>query len=286
MNTNSKCRHTENNSSTVSNDWSQNVHISRVRDQNPTGYPSTQNSFVHSVASVAAGPSEAGFAIVGNPFQTPPATTFDTDGTKPGVPVCEMVNMVLPPRQFADRILSWYWHHNHVLLPVLHRPSFTAEYERLWQPVDQQQHRQDRGPETTVFYATLNMLLALGCQHSESSEDRVEDRNLADEFYQRSVKLVSVENVDKYTLSVVQLFVLRSSYLLYSPYADRCWMLLSVAIKAAEAIGLAAAKQHMVPLDQLTREMRRRVWYCCKTMDRYVVRFSCHVHDILTYVLC
>jgi len=230
---------------------------------------------VHSVASAAAGPSVADFAAVaGNPFQTlPPVTTRDIDGTRSGVPVCELADMVLPPRQFADRILSCYWNHNHVLLPVLHRPSFTAEYERLWQPVDQQQYQQDRGPQTTIFYATLNLVLALGCQHSESIEESVEDRRLADEFYQRSLKFVSVENVDKYTLSVVQLLVLRSSYLLYGPYADRCWTLLIVAIKAAEAIGLGAAKSRMAPLNQLTREMRRRVWYCCLAMDRHVVEF-------------
>lgn len=182
--------------------------------------------------------------------------------------------MVLPPRELADRILKWYWDHNHVLMPVLHRPSFTAAYERLWQPVDQQQEQQDRGPRTTVLYATLNMVLALGCQSSESVEDSAEDRRLADEFYQRSVKLVSVEKVDKYTLSVVQLLVLRSSYLLYGPYADRCWTLLLVAIKAAQAIGLGATKSRMAPLNQVTREMRHRVWYCCVAMDRYVAEFQ------------
>lgn len=211
---------------------------------------------------------------------------LDINGTRPGVPVCELADMVLPPRQFADSILSWYWDHNHVLLPVLYRPSFTAKYERLWQPIDREQLQQDRGPETTVFYATLNMVLALGCQRSESIEDMVEDRRLADEFYQRSVKLVSVENVDKYSLSVVQLLVLRSSYLLYGPYADRCWTLLLIAIKAAQAIGLGAATSRVAPPNQLTREMRRRVWYCCMTMDRYVVGFSCHIHDSLAYILC
>lgn len=242
---------------------------------------------MHSVASAAIGPSEAGFAtVVGNPFQTLPATTLDIDGIRPGVPVCQPADMVLPPRQFADRILSWYWDHNHLLLPVLHRPSFTAEYERLWQPVDQQQQQQHSGPETTVFHATLNVVLALGCQRSESSEDRVEDRRRADEFYQRSVKLVSVENVDTYALSVVQLLVLRSSYLLYGPYAGRCWTVLLVAIKAAQSIGLGTAKSRVARVDQLTREMRRRVWYCCMTMDRYVVGFSNHIHDNLAYIFC
>ncbi|KAH8653770.1 fungal-specific transcription factor domain-containing protein [Xylariales sp. PMI_506] len=259
----------ENNNSTTSNNWSQNAEIPRGNDHNPTSYSYTQNSFVHNVASAVAGPSEAGFTtIVGNPFQTPPVSKVDIDSNRPGVPICEVADLFLPPRQFADRILSWYWGHNHVLLPVLHRPSFTAEYERLWQPVDQQQQQQERGPEITVFYATLNMLLALGCQRSDSSEDRMEDQRLADEFYQRSVKLVSVENLDRYTLSVVQLLVLRSSYLLYSPYAGRCWTVLLVAIKAAQAIGLGAAKLRMAPPNQLTREMRRRVWYCCITMDR------------------
>ncbi|KAK6068255.1 transcriptional regulatory protein [Seiridium cupressi] len=169
--------------------------------------------------------------------------------------------------QFSDDLLAWYWDFIHPLIPVLHRPGFMVRYDQLWQP--RTVSTSSGAADDIIFHATLNMVLALGCQRNEHFEP-AERANLSYEFYKRSVKIVSVDTLDESSLSVVQLLMLRSLYLLYSPYADRCWNMTAVTIRIAQAIGLESLNYHSSSPDQLMREMRRRVWYSCIVLDRYI----------------
>ncbi|KAK9780129.1 putative Transcription factor domain-containing protein [Seiridium cardinale] len=166
----------------------------------------------------------------------------------------------------ADDLLAWYWDFIHPLIPVLHRPGFMVRYDQLWQP--RNVSTSSGAADDIIFHATLNMVLALGCQRNEQFEP-AERANLSYEFYKRSVKIVSVDTLDESSLSVVQLLMLRGLYLLYSPYADRCWNMTAITIRIAQAIGLESLSYHSSSLDQLTREMRRRVWYSCIVLDRF-----------------
>lgn len=168
-------------------------------------------------------------------------------------------SVILPHRQLADRLLQCYWERFNPINPVLHQPTFSAAYTPLWEPAIHNQI------QDVVFHSTLNVVFALGCQRYEALTVP-ERENLADEFYSRSVKLVSIDTLDTSSLQIVQLLLLRGFYLLCTPHADRCWATAGVALRVAQAIGLQSTK--IIPVStQLYREMRRRVWYNCFLLD-------------------
>ncbi|KAK9234213.1 fungal-specific transcription factor domain-containing protein [Lipomyces kononenkoae] len=165
----------------------------------------------------------------------------------------DLRDLTLPARQLADALLLGYWNYLHPIYFIIHRPSFEAQYNQLWQSnVVSGPHRRGEGPDV-VFYSTLNIVLARPVYVTKLCQ-----------------RLVSVETLDSSTLSIVQCLLLRSIYLLYTPYADRCWNIASVAIRIAQAIGLDASRLREESPNQLVREMRRRVWYSCISVDRLI----------------
>ena len=173
--------------------------------------------------------------------------------------------LVLPPRQLADSLLHCYWELFHPIYPVLHRPTFHAYYSQLWQPIDASGLAPQSKTHDAVFHATLNIALAVGCQRNEALAG-TEREDLTSEFYRRSVKLVSIDTLDTSSLQIVQLLLLRGFYLLGTPYADRCWSTVGVALRVAQAVGLQSARTTAAS-SQLNREMRRRVWHNCVLLD-------------------
>ncbi|KAJ8104425.1 fungal-specific transcription factor domain-containing protein [Lipomyces tetrasporus] len=198
----------------------------------------------HNSSPVSSGPAHIGFPV-------PEHSKLDYD----------LRDLTLPARQRADALLQCYWDFIHPICIILHRPSFEAQYDRLWQSnAVLDTHRRDEAPDV-VFYSTLNIVLALSCPRYEALSQAAR-YDLADE-------LISVETLDMSTLSIVQL-LLRGIYLLYTPYTDRCWNIASVAIRIAQNIGLDTPRLHEESPNQLVREMRRRVWYTCVAVDRLI----------------
>ncbi|KAK3322722.1 fungal-specific transcription factor domain-containing protein [Apodospora peruviana] len=172
--------------------------------------------------------------------------------------------IVLPQRSFASALLGWYWKYVNSIFPILHRPTFMAEYEQLWQS-----NIYGHQLEELVFHATLNMVLALGCQRNEGISLNQREYQ-ADEFYRRSQRLISIESLDTSSLAIVQLLLLRTLYLYFAHRADRCWLMSGAAIRVAIGMGLNTAASRGV-MTQLEREMRRRVWHGgCMILDTII----------------
>ncbi|KAK9369864.1 fungal-specific transcription factor domain-containing protein [Lipomyces kononenkoae] len=238
-----------------------------VEDESFYG-PNSNSAFVDDIVRVIgpssgsghnSSPVSTGPVYIG--FPAPEYSKLDYD----------LRDLTLPARQRADGLLQCYWDFIHPIYFILHRPSFEAQYNRLWQSdAVLDPHRQDEGPDV-VFYSTLNIVLALSCLRYEDLPQAAR-YDLADEFYRRSHRLISVETLDRSSLSIVQCLLLRGIYLLYTPYGDRCWYIASVATRMAQTIGLDAPRLHEESPNQLVREMRRRVWYTCVAVDRTASR--------------
>jgi len=169
-------------------------------------------------------------------------------------------DLVLPPRLLADKIMSCYWDLIHPIFPLLHKPTMETKYAQLWVSGN-------TAPDI-VTYGLVNMVLAVGCQRNEEL-NTLEREELAHEFYKRSVRLVSLDSFDAASMEVLQVLLLRGIYLLYTPYATRCWTTVSMVMRLAEYLGLHVENDTAC---QLGREMRRRVWYCCTIIDWYWIR--------------
>lgn len=184
----------------------------------------------------------------------------------PSFPAFEHQPIILPLQKLADTLVEWYWLHIQSLLPILHRPTFEAEYSKLWRPEAYSPNR-IHGFEEIVFRAILNVVLALGCQRNESMP-LAQREYQAEEFYRTSQRLISIETLDASSLSVVQLLLLRSLYLYYAAKANRSWLMLGAAIRVAVGEGLHTPGPRNTDGSQLEREMRRRVWWAgCVQID-------------------
>lgn len=175
---------------------------------------------------------------------------------------------MLPRHRTADNYLRHFWEVVHPVFPVIHKPTFMALYDHFWEPDGQEDG--PATPDEPVQLSILNLVFALGCQFSENVEpdERVA---LADQFYQRSRKLVSLDALDSVSISTVQSLLLTTIYLQSTSYSSRCWNTAGLAIRAAQGLGLHLDQRWSESANQLAREMRRRIWHVCVTIDRSVI---------------
>jgi hypothetical protein len=174
--------------------------------------------------------------------------------------------MVVPKRAVADDLLDCYENYVYPLFPILHMPTFRKSYEGVWERKTQAQSQSLQSEAT--FYATLNIVFALGCLSNSKVKQQLKLQT-ADAFYRRARALLPLDALNIPSLEVVQSLLLTASYLSFTKYSNRCCNTLAVAIRVAQAIGL-----HMdvtsSSSNQLEREMNRRVWHHCLVLERFV----------------
>jgi hypothetical protein len=196
-------------------------------------------------------------------YITPPSGTSDKTSRLELLPPRESDtdNFVLPFRRNADNYLHCFWNFVHPLFPVLHKPSFTARYENLWES----QSSVDESDENVTFIPTLNLVFALGCQFSDLVPAEKKAKAAA-AFYGRSRSLLLYDILGSMQVTVVQWLLLSAIYLQSTSLATTCWTSVGLAIRLAQNLGL-----HLEPSlveCQVDREMRRRVWHTCVVLDR------------------
>jgi len=226
-----------------------------------------------SVHGIPSGASNSSFvqqvvSVVGSNFEHVDKTGTGIGGFRHSTYDFNVNNLVLPPRHLADSILKCYEDLFHPVYPILHYPMFTATYDQLWQPAFTLA-RNHNVTQDVVFYSTLNIVLALGCQCNEALPE-AEREDLASDFFKRSVRQVSLDDLGIPSLQIVQLLLLRGFFLLSTPDVDRCWITVGAALRVAQAIGLESAGR-TAATNQLDREMRRRVWHNCVLLDWYFI---------------
>lgn len=171
--------------------------------------------------------------------------------------------MVVPNRTSADNLLECYERHFYPLFPILHMPTFRACYRQLWEP-QKHGHFENLASEAT-FHATLNIIFALGCINNSKVEPSLKLRT-SDSFYRRARMILPLDALDVPSLGVVQYLLLAANYLSFTKFSNRCWNTLGMAIRVAQTLGLHEDAE--ASSNQLKREMSRRVWHQCLTMER------------------
>lgn len=189
--------------------------------------------------------------------------------TEPTRPTSDI--MLLPRRVNSDKFVTCYWEFIHPMFPVLHKTTFMEQYEQFWAT---ESGINDGMPFKTekdyaVFVSTLNLVFALGCQFSEVVGD-TRKASVAHDFYERSRESYNHDWLDSADLPHVQLLVLNGVYLQSTQHANRCWNSIGLAIRVAQILGLQV--KCAIGLSQLEREMRKRIWHTCISLDRSVIR--------------
>lgn len=121
-------------------------------------------------------------------------------------------------------------------------------------------------PCDRIFQATLNLALAI--VYLRTSSGTPNDHETAQEaFFDRAERLLTPDLMQLESLQLVQALVLKATYLREADMSNRSWIAVGVAIRTAQAIGLYVENNKG---SQAEREQRRRVWYACVIMDRYL----------------
>ncbi|OZJ01854.1 hypothetical protein BZG36_05335 [Bifiguratus adelaidae] len=111
-------------------------------------------------------------------------------------------------------------------------------YSRLWgylgEDLDQEGGDSEADP---LFQCLLNLVFAMGCQLSP--EIISSERELAsDVFFQRSQKLLHFDILEAGDIKVVQALLVMGQYLQYTEMLGRCWLVVELAIRVAQGLGL------------------------------------------------
>ena len=181
----------------------------------------------------------------------------------------DSTDFLLPSRQIADNLLNCYWEFIHPLFPMLHKTSFLEQYARLWEPMAQGDSVPAEEVHDMVFYSILNVAFALGCQFT-TLIDQNSTTAAANDFYQRSRRLLAFDIFDSGHLQLVQALLITGVYLQTTIFVARYWNVVGFAIRVAYGLGLNKPQKMSKQHSQLDVEMRRRIWHTCVSLDRSV----------------
>jgi hypothetical protein len=219
--------------------------------------PGTSN---HTLGSMG-GPSPS----VDRPIET--GTSMDTE---------YLEHLVLPTRDLADMLLDIYWSKVYPFAPIIYRPAFVAALEGLWKPKKELRNTLgdfDLGigtfglsdSRTTLFHCALNAIFSWTCQFARTMPQE-ERESLAQTFFLRSKKLLSIHLLDYGSLAHVQTLLVFALSIPSTLFPSQCWNIIGLACRMAQGIGLFMEKSP-VQRARCELEVRRRVWCACMIMD-------------------
>ena len=170
---------------------------------------------------------------------------------------------VLPPRKPADHLVSLYWRYIEPLEPLLDQEHFFRSYQTLFTG-------SELDHDESIFISTLNTVFALATQLQETTLPEQRDE-ASKAFFQRAWSLLPPETIvwGSGSLELVQCLLLMSRYLQCTRNLHQTWMAVGSAVRIAQSLGLHVPDQSSS--GPLTRDgrLRRQVWQCCVSMDRY-----------------
>ena len=174
---------------------------------------------------------------------------------------------VLPPRKPADHLVSQYWRYIEPLEPLLDQERFSRSYQTLFTG-------SELDCDERVFISTLNIVFALSTQLQEMTPSEQRD-DASQTFFQRAWSLLHPETIiwEPGSLEVVQCLLLMSRYLQCTRNLHQTWMAVGSAVRIAQSLGLHVPDKSSSDSVNRDGQLRRQVWQCCVSMERYENRF-------------
>lgn len=173
---------------------------------------------------------------------------------------------VLPSEEQVRHFMELYFQNTNILFPYLHQPSFMEAYQAGLKNGFSKVRR--------TWLALLNVAMAMGSRSSTETNVSTEEKyRTAEIFYQRGYALMNCHLLRLASLDSVHVLLLMSHYLQSTRKPVQCWTTHGLAIRVAIQMGLHSnqALQRFAPLE---RELRKRAWYGCVLLDRYVLLHS------------
>ena len=166
---------------------------------------------------------------------------------------------VLPTRKTADSLINLYWDLVHPLYPFVDKEGICTVYQSLWQ---------SGGPvyDEPNDLCALNIIFAIACQLSPNI--KVQQRKASAEVYFRRARhLLNYDMWQVGSFQLVQCLLIFGQYLQSSNNPHQCWMIIGLAVRTAQSLGLHLPETSARIRSQRRQQMARRVWYGCVLMD-------------------
>lgn len=161
----------------------------------------------------------------------------------------------LPPKSFADRLLAQYFSCIHAVLPVIHWPSFTAEYEKVYSAGSLAGVRRE-------WAAVLFGIFACGCLHTLERNKIQEGKR----FISVASSIIDVWQ-DDFSIDQARCALLVSIFLYEVNSKSASWIWIGSGVRIAQELGLHIDSG---PWSTVEGEMRKRVWWGMYAWDRCV----------------
>jgi hypothetical protein len=169
------------------------------------------------------------------------------------------LNYVLPPRQVADSLMALYWKIVYPLYPYVDRYEIETAYQSLW----------TGNYDEPMFLCILNIIFALSCQLSDAIKPEQREPS-ADVFFVRARETLNFNVWQAGSIQSVQAFLLLAQYLQSTNEPHQCWIVVGLAVRTAQSLGLHLPEtSEGVPSSRL-RELLRKIWHGCVLMDRFL----------------
>ncbi|KAJ5131447.1 uncharacterized protein N7515_007486 [Penicillium bovifimosum] len=159
----------------------------------------------------------------------------------------------LPPKTSADQLLAQYFNCIHSVLPIIHWPSFTAEYEEVYRS----------GTLLGVsseWAAVLFGVFACGAIHTTDPNREEEGKS----YIHTSCGVINVWH-DNFNMDRARAALLASIFLYEVNAKSASWVWIGSAVRVAQEIGLHIDSG---PWPAVEGEMRKRVWWGLYAWDR------------------
>ena len=169
------------------------------------------------------------------------------------------LNYVLPPRQVADSLMALYWKIVYPLYPYVDRLEIETAYQSLW----------TGHYDESMFLCMLNIIFALSCQLSDTIKPEQREAS-AHVFFVRARETLDCNMWQAGSVQSVQAFLLLALYLQSTNDPHQCWIVVGLAIRTAQSLGLHLPETSEGVSSHRIRELLRKVWHGCVLMDRFL----------------
>lgn len=163
----------------------------------------------------------------------------------------------LPPKHMADHLIQSYYASVHVLIPILHWPTFEREYEDVYKVGSLQR-------VSPVWTSLLYGVLALGVLYS--TDANIQRPQKGKEFIEVSRVLLDLWN-DEFSVDHARGAILTSIFLMETNLKSASWTWHGSAVRICQDIGLHSESG---PWPTIEGEMRKRTWWGIYTWDRLI----------------
>lgn len=168
----------------------------------------------------------------------------------------------LPRRDIATSLIDKYFNVIHPIWPFLAEETVRHDFEKTWTASE---------VPSEIWMAQLNLVFALACQLYDS-DDAAPLANVYEAgkmFYLRAYGFIVANCHSLYSISMVQTLLLATQYQQGTTRSTECWLTIGFASRMALGLGLHIDKSTDPSISPLDRDICKRLWWGCFSLDRY-----------------